>query len=146
MKVFYTDAFTLPLPDGHRFPIRKYALLRERVAELAPVMNRVVSVARDKGVFIIQAPSGTIDHYKDRPARLVAQNAPKAAGFAALPAAAQDKFTLQLNWFHLADHSPIYVALKKGYYKEEGIDLTVLRGSGSADSAKKIGTPISMRE
>jgi NitT/TauT family transport system substrate-binding protein len=56
----------------------------------------------------------------------------------ALPAAAQDKFTLQLNWFHLADHSPIYLALKKGYYREENIDLTVVRGSGSADSAKKI--------
>ena len=56
----------------------------------------------------------------------------------ALPAAAQDKMQLQLNWFHLADHSPIYLAMKKGYYKEEGIDLTVLRGSGSADSAKKI--------
>ncbi|MDH5537893.1 MAG: ABC transporter substrate-binding protein [Rhizobacter sp.] len=57
---------------------------------------------------------------------------------AAVPAAAQDKVQLQLNWFHLADHSPIYLALKKGYYKEEGLDLTVLRGSGSADSAKKI--------
>ena len=45
---------------------------------------------------------------------------------------------LQLNWFHLADHSPIYLAMKKGYYKEENIELTVLRGSGSADSAKKI--------
>jgi len=56
----------------------------------------------------------------------------------ALPAAAQDKMQLQLNWFHLADHSPIYLAMKKGYYKEENIDLTVLRGSGSADSAKKI--------
>jgi len=56
----------------------------------------------------------------------------------ALPAIAQDKFTLQLNWFHLADHSPIYLALKKGYYKEENIELTVVRGSGSADSAKKI--------
>lgn len=53
-------------------------------------------------------------------------------------AAAQDKVSLQLNWFHLADHSPIYLALKKGYYKEEGIELTVLRGSGSADSAKKV--------
>jgi NitT/TauT family transport system substrate-binding protein len=57
---------------------------------------------------------------------------------AVLPAAAQDKMQLQLNWFHLADHSPIYLAMKKGYYKEEGIDLTVLRGSGSSDSAKKI--------
>jgi NitT/TauT family transport system substrate-binding protein len=57
---------------------------------------------------------------------------------AALPASAQDKVQLQLNWFHLADHSPIYLAMKKGYYKEEGIELTVLRGSGSSDSAKKI--------
>jgi len=55
-----------------------------------------------------------------------------------LPAAAQDKIQLQLNWFHLADHSPIYLALKKGYYREEGLELTVLRGSGSADSAKKV--------
>jgi len=61
-----------------------------------------------------------------------------AAAIAALPAAAQDKMQLQLNWFHLADHSPIYLAMKKGYYKEENIELTVLRGSGSADSAKKI--------
>jgi NitT/TauT family transport system substrate-binding protein len=57
---------------------------------------------------------------------------------AAGPAGAQDKVQLQLNWFHLADHSPIYLALKKGYYKEEGLDLTVLRGSGSGDAAKKI--------
>ena len=60
------------------------------------------------------------------------------AVLAVLPAAAQDKMQLQLNWFHLADHSPIYLAMKKGYYKEENIELTVLRGSGSADSAKKI--------
>jgi NitT/TauT family transport system substrate-binding protein len=59
-----------------------------------------------------------------------------ALSFPAL--AQQDKFILQLNWFQLADHSPIYLAIKKGYYKDEGIDLTVLRGAGSADSAKKV--------
>jgi acetoin utilization deacetylase AcuC-like enzyme len=32
MKIFYSDTFVLPLPEGHRFPMRKYALLRERVA------------------------------------------------------------------------------------------------------------------
>lgn len=32
MQIFYTDQFVLPLPDGHRFPMRKYALLRARVA------------------------------------------------------------------------------------------------------------------
>ena len=51
----------------------------QRVAELAPVMNQVVSAARNKGVLIVHSPSGTIDHYKDHPARQVAQNAPKAA-------------------------------------------------------------------
>jgi acetoin utilization deacetylase AcuC-like enzyme len=32
LKIFYTDHYVLPLPDGHRFPMAKYALLRERVA------------------------------------------------------------------------------------------------------------------
>ena len=50
----------------------------------------------------------------------------------ALPLHAADKMTLQLNWFHLADHSPIYMALKKGYYKEEDLELHVVRGAGSA--------------
>lgn len=33
MNAFYSDTFVLPLPAGHRFPMEKYALLRERVAE-----------------------------------------------------------------------------------------------------------------
>jgi len=33
VKVFYSDHFVLPLPDGHRFPMVKYSMLRERVAE-----------------------------------------------------------------------------------------------------------------
>lgn len=31
MKIYYTDRFVLPLPAGHRFPMAKYAMLRERV-------------------------------------------------------------------------------------------------------------------
>lgn len=31
MKIFYCDHFMLPLPEGHRFPMAKYRLLRERV-------------------------------------------------------------------------------------------------------------------
>jgi acetoin utilization deacetylase AcuC-like enzyme len=33
MKVFYSDHFVLPLPEGHRFPMVKYSMLRERVAQ-----------------------------------------------------------------------------------------------------------------
>lgn len=33
MQIFYHDQFVLPLPSSHRFPMSKYALLRQRVAE-----------------------------------------------------------------------------------------------------------------
>jgi acetoin utilization deacetylase AcuC-like enzyme len=32
VKIFYSDHFVLPLPEEHRFPMAKYAMLRERVA------------------------------------------------------------------------------------------------------------------
>ncbi|HRD35060.1 MAG TPA: histone deacetylase [Rhodocyclaceae bacterium] len=32
MKLFYADHFVLPLPKGHRFPMEKYALLRDALA------------------------------------------------------------------------------------------------------------------
>src|SRR5262245_14607791 len=31
MKLFYSDIFVLPLPPGHRFPMEKYAMLRQQV-------------------------------------------------------------------------------------------------------------------
>ena len=33
MKCFYSDTFVLPLPEGHRFPMAKYAGLRQRLLE-----------------------------------------------------------------------------------------------------------------
>lgn len=32
MRAYYSDVFDLSLPDGHRFPMRRYPLLRERVS------------------------------------------------------------------------------------------------------------------
>ena len=31
MKIFYTDSFSIHLPDNHSFPITKYSLLRKRI-------------------------------------------------------------------------------------------------------------------
>jgi len=31
VRVFYSDHFVLPLPEGHKFPMAKYAKLRERI-------------------------------------------------------------------------------------------------------------------
>ncbi|WP_439481038.1 protein-signal peptide and transmembrane prediction [Cyclobacterium plantarum] len=43
-----------------------------RVAELAPKMNETIKTAREKGVTIIHAPSGTMDFYTDTPQRKAA--------------------------------------------------------------------------
>jgi acetoin utilization deacetylase AcuC-like enzyme len=47
MQIFTSDTFVLPLPVGHRFPMQKYALLRERVfaADLVPPDKRLVPAA-----------------------------------------------------------------------------------------------------
>lgn len=31
MRIFYSDHYTVPLPEGHRFPMEKYRLLREKL-------------------------------------------------------------------------------------------------------------------
>lgn len=33
MTLFYSDLYTIPLPEGHRFPMEKYRLLREALTE-----------------------------------------------------------------------------------------------------------------
>jgi type 1 glutamine amidotransferase/nicotinamidase-related amidase len=50
-----------------------------RGAELAPRINEVASRARDMGVLIIHAPSGTMDSYQDHAGRKIASSAPEAA-------------------------------------------------------------------
>ena len=36
MHAFYSDQFVLPLPEGHRFPMAKYRMLREQLAAHLP--------------------------------------------------------------------------------------------------------------
>ena len=50
-----------------------------------------------------------------------------AAGVAA-PAMADDEVKLQLQWVTQAQFAGYYVALEKGFYDEEGLDVTVLPG------------------
>jgi len=38
MDAFYSDHFVLPLPDGHRFPMQKYAMLRDAVQAQLPLI------------------------------------------------------------------------------------------------------------
>lgn len=45
MRLFYADHFVLPLPEGHRFPMAKYARLRERASTLPGVRLEVPPAA-----------------------------------------------------------------------------------------------------
>lgn len=45
----------------------------ERVTEMAPFMNNVISIARGKGILIVHAPSDCMKYYKNHPARKLGQ-------------------------------------------------------------------------
>lgn len=49
MHAFYADHFVLPLPEGHRFPMAKYALLRERLACECPSIRWAEAPAASDG-------------------------------------------------------------------------------------------------
>ena len=51
-----------------------------------------------------------------------------AALFVATDASAADKVTLQLKWVAQAQFAGYYVAKEKGYYKDEGLDVTIKPG------------------
>lgn len=46
MKIFYSDHFVLPLPEGHRFPMVKYSMLRERVSNMGNGFDNELLVPR----------------------------------------------------------------------------------------------------
>jgi len=49
MKVFHAEQFVLPLPPGHRFPMEKYALLRDRLAAEVPEVLLLAAPAATEG-------------------------------------------------------------------------------------------------
>jgi acetoin utilization deacetylase AcuC-like enzyme len=64
MKIFYTDQFVLPLPEGHRFPMSKYSRLRERVATagIVPPHELVPPVAASEEQLITVHHPEYVDH------------------------------------------------------------------------------------
>ena len=56
------------------------------------------------------------------------------------PAFALDKVRMRLDWVFGAEHSGIFVAAQKDYFKDEGIDVEILPGEGSSVTVKLVGT------
>ncbi|MGZ5269982.1 MAG: histone deacetylase family protein [Ramlibacter sp.] len=58
MQVFYATQFVLPLPPGHRFPMGKYQLLRDRLAaELPAVQLMQAEPATDGELALVHTPA-----------------------------------------------------------------------------------------
>ena len=58
MRAFHSDLFVLPLPEGHRFPMQKYRLLREGVeAGLRGISLHEAPAASDGELALAHTPS-----------------------------------------------------------------------------------------
>ncbi|MHB1201373.1 MAG: ABC transporter substrate-binding protein [Polaromonas sp.] len=50
----------------------------------------------------------------------------------------QEKVTLMLNWYLYSEHAPFFLGRERGFYAEEGIDLDIQEGRGSAVTAQAV--------
>jgi NitT/TauT family transport system substrate-binding protein len=57
---------------------------------------------------------------------------------AGLAAQAQDAVSLRLNWYLGGLHVPFYYGKEMGFFKQEGIDLTINEGRGSANTVQVV--------
>jgi len=54
-------------------------------------------------------------------------------------AQAQDNVSLRLNWYLGGLHVPFYFGVDRGFYRQEGINLTINEGRGSANTVQVVG-------
>jgi NitT/TauT family transport system substrate-binding protein len=65
-----------------------------------------------------------------------------AAICAATSARAETKIRFCLDWIPGSVHSPFFIALYKGYYKAEGLDVQIDRGKGSVGLVQQIAAGV----
>jgi NitT/TauT family transport system substrate-binding protein len=49
-----------------------------------------------------------------------------------------EKVTFRLNWVIAGNHAPFYLAQKKGYWKQCGLNVSMAAGKGSSDTAQLV--------
>ena len=65
MQVFYATQFVLPLPPGHRFPMGKYQLLRDRLADELPDLQLMQALPATDGELALAHTPGYIQGISD---------------------------------------------------------------------------------
>lgn len=86
MQVFYATQFVLPLPPGHRFPMAKYQLLRDRLAGEMPGLRLTQAQAATDGELALAHSPAYIRAVSDGS---IAPSAMREIGFPWSPAMAE---------------------------------------------------------
>jgi acetoin utilization deacetylase AcuC-like enzyme len=163
MKAFHSDQFEPDLPAGHRFPMSKYRLLRERVAASLPGVGLLQAPAADDATlclahdaaYVAAVSLGTVTAAQVREigfpwsAALVERSRRSVgATLAATDAAMQSGVALNLagGTHHAQAHqgsgfcvfNDVAVAIRRAQGRRPGlrclvIDLDVHQGNGTAD-------------
>jgi NMT1/THI5 like len=58
------------------------------------------------------------------------------------PAFAQEKILYLNDWLPAGDKAPVYIAVAKGLFAAEGLEVTIQSGRGSSDVVTKLGTGV----
>jgi NitT/TauT family transport system substrate-binding protein len=58
------------------------------------------------------------------------------------PSLAAEAATLRLDWTALGYHAPFFLALQRGYYREQDIDLKIEEGKGSGTGIQLVGNGV----
>jgi NitT/TauT family transport system substrate-binding protein len=54
------------------------------------------------------------------------------------PSSAQDRALLQLDWIPTGEHAAYFAGVQRGFWRENGIELSLTRGYGSGDTVTKL--------
>jgi len=65
--------------------------------------------------------------------------APQYSFITTAASATRQKVTVRFTWKVKSEYAPLYVALEKGYFDDEGLDVHFAEGSGSETVVKMIG-------
>ncbi|WP_249977480.1 ABC transporter substrate-binding protein [Vreelandella olivaria] len=60
--------------------------------------------------------------------------------FSITHAADSTSASIRLDWRPGAQHSPFFLARERGYYRDEGLELEIISGSGSSDTIQQVGS------
>lgn len=55
-----------------------------------------------------------------------------------VPANAETKFSIMLDWFINPDHGPVILAKQRGYFKEAGLDVEIIAPADPSDPPKMV--------